>query len=83
MTFEIKFNYNDIPFKADVTSSGKDLLVNLTSPVHYEATPTITFTLHDDESMKYDNTLFDDKEFMPVIEKAIINYIHLHNVVVE
>lgn len=83
MTFEIEFDYNEVLFKADVTLIGKDFLVNLTSPLHYETTPTITFTFHDDESMKYDNTLFDDKDFMPAIEKAISSYIQLHSVVVE
>lgn len=83
MTFQIEFDYNEVPFKADVTLIDKDFLVSLTNPVHYEATPTITFTIHEDETMNYDNTLFDDKDFMPAIEKAIINYIHLHNIVVQ
>jgi hypothetical protein len=79
MTFEIAFEYSGETFRADVTLNEKDFLVNLTTPTYYETAPTITFTIHEDESMKYDNTLFDDKGFMPAIETAIKNYVHLHN----
>jgi hypothetical protein len=82
MTFEIDFKHQDVQYKADVTLSGKDFLVNLTTPLQYETAPTISFTIHDDETMKYDNTLFDDNAFMPAIETAIRNYIHSHKVVV-
>ena len=83
MTFEIEFEHHNVLYKADVTISGKDFMVNLTSPLQYETAPTVTFTIHEDESMKYDNSMFDDKEFMPAIETAITKYIHLHNVVIE
>ena len=82
MTFEITFEHRQVPYKADVTVSGKDFMVNLTSPLQYETAPTITFTIHDDETMKYDTTMFEDKEFMPAIEAAIRGYIHQHHIVV-
>ena len=80
MTFEIEFEYNEILYKGDVTPNGKDLLVNLTHPTIYETTPTIVFTMHDDESMNYDKTLFDDKDFMPAIANAITNYLHVNQI---
>ena len=83
MTFEIEFEYQRVLYKADVTLSGKDFLVNLTDPVQYEMAPTISFTIHDDESMKYDNSMFDDKDFMPAIETAIRSYMHSHHIVVK
>ena len=83
MTFEIEFEVDNRVFKADVTLSNKDFLVNLNSPIHYATSPTIVFTIHEDESMKYDINLFEDKSFMPAIEAAIKNYIHSHNVIVE
>ena len=82
MTFEIEFDHLNTLYKADVTVSGKDFLVNLTSPLQYETAPTISFTIHEDESMKYDTSMFDDKDFMPAIETAIRNYIHSHNIVI-
>jgi hypothetical protein len=80
MTFEIAFDYNGTQYTADVTVQGKDFLVNLVTPAYYEAAPTIAFTLHDDKSMKYDNTLFEDKGFMPVMEAAIRNQIEVRNI---
>ena len=79
MTFEIAFQYQDVPFKADVTPNGNDYLVNLNEPKHYETSPTMVFTRHDDGSMKYDNSLFDDNRFMQAIEKAIHDYIQPGN----
>ena len=83
MTFEIAFTYQEVLYKADVTVSGKDLLVNLTSPAIYETAQTMAFTIHDDESMKYDNSMFEDNDFMPAIETAITDYMHSHNIVIE
>lgn len=83
MTFEISFTYNEVPFKADVTPNGNDLLVNLTHPVHYETAPTITFTRHTNGTMKYDNTMFDDHGFMPAVESAINDYIKTNNVTID
>jgi hypothetical protein len=83
MTFEIEFEHSETPFKADVTLQGKDFLVNINSPRYYETTPTLALTIHEDESMKYDNTMFDDKSFMPAIETAIKNYIHSNNIAVD
>lgn len=80
MTFEIKFNHNETLYKADVTLNGRDFLVNLTTPTLYETAPTMAFTIHNDETMNYDNRLFDDKQFMPAIENAIKNYIHAHQI---
>jgi hypothetical protein len=80
MTFEIEFKYQDVPFKADVTPNGKDYLVNLVSPVHYETAPTMVFTIHDDGSMKYDQSLFDDNGFMPTLEAALQDYIRSNNI---
>ncbi|MEO6549535.1 MAG: hypothetical protein ABIN94_16150 [Ferruginibacter sp.] len=82
MTFEITFDYNDTPFKAVASLNGKDFLVNLVSPVQYEVTPTMVFTIHEDESMGYDANAFEDNGFMPAIETALKNYIHLNKIVI-
>ncbi len=80
MTFELNFEYQEVPFRADVTVSGKDFLVNLVSPVHYETAPTMVLTRHDDGSMKYDTGVFDENGFMPAIESALKQYLQTHDV---
>ena len=83
MTFEIEFEFNSMVYKADVTFSNKDFLVNFNSPQQYSTWPTIVFTIHQDESMNYDASLFEDKTFMPAIAKAIKDYIHSNKIIVE
>lgn len=80
MTFQIAFTYKEVPFRATVTPAGKDFLVNLTTPVQYETTPTMVFTLHEDETMAFNNDLFDDPVFMNTISSEITNHLHKHKI---
>lgn len=83
MTFETDFIYKDVPFKAVVTSNGKDLMANFVSPVQYEAMQTIVFTMHDDETMNYDKEMFNDAAFLPAMAAAILKSMHEQRLHVE
>ena len=74
MTFEIAFEYDETKFTANVTDSGRDFLVNLSTPLQYEAYPTLVFTAHDDQTMGYDHSSTDNK-FMAAISNAVLKYI--------